>query len=114
MFCTEAATHDSAPLGATTVTAGAVLSIARGADVPIAEGSVALVQSRRMTSSITTVPVPPAAVLLTARLNSVPLVAWVPHGAPNVALSISYDPSPLSTTARFVVPPSDDRNAPSV
>src|SRR5882672_8538586 len=114
MLWEEFAAHDSPPFGARVVTVGAPLSIATEAAVPIAEGSEALAQSRSVISSITTVPGPPAAALVTARLNSVPAVAWVPHGSPSVALSIWYDPPPLSTTSRLVEPPPDARKPPSL
>src|SRR5919198_2933265 len=80
----EFTAQNSPPFGGVTVTAGPALSMATVAAVPIADSSGSLLQSRRLTSVMVTLPGPAAALLVTARLKSVPLVAAVPHGSPRV------------------------------
>src|SRR5512143_2237644 len=74
----------------------------------------ALAQSRTLTWSSTSEPVPVVVAAETSTLNSRPVVALEPHGAPRVASFTVYEPPPLSTTLKLVDGLSALRNGPSV
>src|SRR5437870_2666201 len=84
----ELTAQNSPPLGEVTVTAGPALSMATVAAVPISDSRASLLQSRRVTSVLVTLPGPELALLVTARLKSVPLFDGVPHGSPKVTSSM--------------------------
>src|SRR2546422_4481408 len=114
MACGEFTAQNSPPFGDVTATVGPALSMATVAAVPTSDPSGSLLHSRRLTSVMVTLPGPAAALLVTARSKSVPLVDVVPHGSPNLASSMVYEPPPLSMTWKLVVPPPEGRNPPSV
>ena len=71
--------HTSPPFGLVTVTDGAWLSIGTVPGAPGAAGNGPLLQSRSRTDVTVMLPVPPASLLFTATVNSVPLVAVGPQ-----------------------------------
>src|SRR5207247_8715615 len=90
-LCVEPTAQNSPPFGDVTATAGGVFSMFTVAAVPIVDSSGSLLQSRRLTSAMVTVPELAIALLVTARLKSVPLVAVVPHGSPRVTSEMVED-----------------------
>src|SRR5436309_1736982 len=79
IFCEELTTQDSPPLGLTTVTEGAWLSIGTVPAGPAAAASGLLSQSRSLTDVTVMLPVPPGAELVTATLNRFPVVPVGPQ-----------------------------------
>ena len=96
--CALPATQDSPPFGEDTAATGAWLSIGTVPAVPGFASNATLLQSRSWTAVTVSEPLPPAAALVTATLNRLPVNAVGPHAPPTEVPSTVYEPPPLSVT----------------